>query len=767
MICFKFQVPAKKPRGDVGSLQAVSPEEDSSKSPEEKSEETGWPVFKDGDKVLPTEFKEGSWKCPYCCHWTVRIKQHLKTHLDKIQSWEAAEKFSVEVSQRKRKMLEEKRAQDPKRKETLIKAGKKADEKRAQDPTRRKTLRIANAKYVEKLGNLRKQAQNRKYEQNRVDREKGGDALRRRTRFLKAVMRGPEFVCSSCHRTLFKKSVSAVTEKLTEKMKKASEDRVKEQKPEEVKPRSKLRKRERKLPKENSRKSPEENSFELWQKFKITSVGNITYLCSTCKSALTSGKMPSMAVANGLEVDNSPDRPRLTELENNMIAQVINFQKIVVLRKSGWPAGKGKMISVPVPIEDVMNTVKQLPRLPEEAGLVPIKLKRKKQYKGHEKSEQVRPEQMFRALRYLKRAGHPYYQNYDTEEDYLARCRQRDRLKLLIREEEVDDLEEDLDAMKGAGGEDVDEADVEDEAVDDGDDEGEMDVEGVMEQEEEDIQNDPVRRQHFQYNQFSALVNGHPEIFVNSDGNQVANLDFAPAEGKIPTSFMDLPDWVIKSWPTLFPDGQFGRDWKRKVKLTNQNFFQQRILNKDDRFEKDKGFVFGSMSHVEAERLRNNANLTGHRGKRSELPGGEQFVEVKDPLTVLDKIPGTPKYWQKFKYDMIAKLENLGPFHMFFTLSCADMRWSANFTPVLEKLGCKLFYEVDKEGHENVTVEVVQGNVTLRLPWKKYLEEYVDAKQYDLLRQNVLLATRNFHHRVEVFRREVIYIGFSPAAVLI
>ena len=36
MICFKFQVPAKKPRGDVGSLQAVSPEEDSSKSPGEK-----------------------------------------------------------------------------------------------------------------------------------------------------------------------------------------------------------------------------------------------------------------------------------------------------------------------------------------------------------------------------------------------------------------------------------------------------------------------------------------------------------------------------------------------------------------------------------------------------------------------------------------------------------------------------------------------------------------------------------------------------------
>merc|ERR1719234_1156564 len=138
-----------------------------------------------------------------------------------------------------------------------------------------------------------------------------------------------------------------------------------------------------------------------------------------------------MAVANGLQLDTSPDRPELAELENNLIAQVINFQKIVVLKKSCWPAGKGKMICVPVPPGDLMNTVQQLPRLPEEAGLVPIKLKRKKQYKGHEKSEQIRPNQLFRALRYFRRARHPHYQFYDDEEIYLARCRQRNQLKML------------------------------------------------------------------------------------------------------------------------------------------------------------------------------------------------------------------------------------------------------------------------------------------------------------------------------------------------
>ena len=132
--------------------------------------------------------------------------------------------------------------------------------------------------------------------------------------------------------------------------------------------------------------------------------------------------------------------------------------------------------------------------------------------------------------------------------------------------------------------------------------------------------------------------------------------------------------------------------------------------------------------------------------------------EVKNPLTVFDKIPGTPKYWENVRYQMIAKLENLGPFHIFFTLSCADMRWSSNFTPVLEKMGCKLFYEVDKEGREQVTVEVVQGSETVRLPWQQYLDEYVDNNQHELIRQNVLLATRNFQHRVEVFRREVILV---------
>ena len=103
----------------------------------------------------------------------------------------------------------------------------------------------------------------------------------------------------------------------------------------------------------------------------------------------------------------------------------------------------------------------------------------------------------------------------------------------------------------------------------------------------------------------------------------MANLSFAPAEGKVPVNFMDQKHWDIKSWPTLHIDGKFGRDHKRKVKLTTQNYFQQRILNVDQRFARTPGYIFAAMSHVEAERLRSNANLSGYKGRRTVEEGGQ------------------------------------------------------------------------------------------------------------------------------------------------
>ena len=260
-----------------------------------------------------------------------------------------------------------------------------------------------------------------------------------------------------------------------------------------------------------------ENIFSSLKKYELKSVDGKCYLCSPCKVALLMNRMPAMSVANGLQLNNAPDRPDLTELENNLIAHNINFQKIVLLQKSRWPAGKGRMVSVPVGPDDIMNTVKQLPRLPSEAGLIPIKLKRMQKYKGHEKKEMIRPEKIFQALQSLRHHGHPFYQFYDSKENYMARCRERDErgFRLLMGEDD-EDCVEDLEVEQMP----IDQPDVEDEAVKERTDD---DLEDEMDKEERDIQDDPVRRQHFNYTEYSCLVNGHPEIFLNSKGNQVTH----------------------------------------------------------------------------------------------------------------------------------------------------------------------------------------------------------------------------------------------------
>ena len=67
---------------------------------------------------------------------------------------------------------------------------------------------------------------------------------------------------------------------------------------------------------------------------------------------------------------------------------------------------------------------------------------------------------------------------------------------------------------------------------------------------------------------------------------------------------------------------------------------------------------------------------------------------------------------------MLAKLDNIGAFQFFFTLSCADMRWQENFAAILRDQGLNLTYKVipDEEGEytTNIEVEFEKGGKKVR-----------------------------------------------------
>ena len=236
-----------------------------------------------------------------------------------------------------------------------------------------------------------------------------------------------------------------------------------------------------------------------------------------------------MSVCNNLDVVpiNDPEL-QLSELENNLIALRIMFQKIYYLPKSRWTALKDRVINIPVEKENIINTIEKLPRLPIESGLVEVKLKRKLEYTNNHKREFVDPKKIFKALEHLKNSGHPGYTDFDTIEQYTDRCKETDLEgyeSLFGERYQIDEVLEMLEPL------DIDLA--VDHVIDavNGIEEEELDEESYYRK------NDPVAKFQFDYDRSTCLTEKYPEVSVSEESNN-QELCFAPGEGKYPKDIL-------------------------------------------------------------------------------------------------------------------------------------------------------------------------------------------------------------------------------------
>ena len=151
---------------------------------------------------------------------------------------------------------------------------------------------------------------------------------------------------------------------------------------------------------------------------------------------------------------------------------------------------------------------------------------------------------------------------------------------------------------------------------------------------------------------------------------------------------MKEDDWDLKSFPNLHPCGENGLQQQRDVKgLTDQQYIEQRLKNQDTRFEQCTPYVFAMTAYIEEKQLERNIGISYSKGKKVMGENQERSYTLNDGFAVLDNVKGTPRYWKKAKMEMLAKLDNFGPFHIFYTLSCGDMRWDDNFTSILREKG--------------------------------------------------------------------------------
>ena len=86
---------------------------------------------------------------------------------------------------------------------------------------------------------------------------------------------------------------------------------------------------------------------------------------------------------------------------------------------------KDRTINIPIYESDVVRTLESLPRTPSEAGIIPVKFKRKLEYKNAHNIQYVSVKKVLKAVETLKEKGHPDYQ-FVSERNFKEECEKND-----------------------------------------------------------------------------------------------------------------------------------------------------------------------------------------------------------------------------------------------------------------------------------------------------------------------------------------------------
>ena len=104
-------------------------------------------------------------------------------------------------------------------------------------------------------------------------------------------------------------------------------------------------------------------------------------------------------------------------------------------------------------------------------------------------------------------------------------------------------------------------------------------------------------------------------------------------------------DWDVSAYPRHHPKGTLGLHQERKLKVTDQMYFQQRIMNRDERFSKDISYIFAAQQFIERRKIESQISIAGRKGV-TQCNNGIKKVFLSDVFNFMKTIRGSPKYWK-------------------------------------------------------------------------------------------------------------------------
>ena len=457
----------------------------------------------------------------------------------------------------------------------------------------------AGTKSAQKIKKATQRANKRKAETDRctgqvlaAKRSKLETEEDRRLQFQEATLFGPDFGCICCNKKRFKHNVKLYTDKIKASLEdKGMSEKIWLANP-NVFTKIKLQGAGTKVP-QSFKMSPEYDQDR--------------YICKTClDSYLVKKKIPPYCVMNNLRLHDTDAELKeqdlvLTELEGALCAKTILFEKILLLRKSLWTGLKDQIVNVPIPDDSLNELITQLPRVPSQAGMVVAVLKRRLNVDSVHKKELIKPDRMCRLLVKLINAGNPHYTRVDTPEAYQKRCAATDETGYQLIYGEVDDeVVENLETMGSLPADSM----LTDEILQEQSDH----TSGLVDEFEDDVvrEEHPLRRFQVDYDNSIALTDRFPEISV------------APGEGQTPKGMLSDKDIDIKAFPHLHnADGSNGKDQERAIKLSDQDYFVQRITNVVLRFAACAAYLYFAVAYLEQQRIHRNICNVGIQANKA------------------------------------------------------------------------------------------------------------------------------------------------------
>ena len=464
-------------------------------------------------------------------------------------------------------------------------------------------------------------------------------------RFQTAVQEYPEYICSVCHRLLFRKQVqvcnktkydtSVNTHRLATTC--INGDTV-----------------------HTCRKACR-NNCPVQRKSRIN-----LYICHTCDRYLRNGKMPLEAYRNGLQLQPVPcELETLNILEKHLISKIVPFMKLITLPKGGQKKLKGPCIMVP---SDLQNTINVLPRCDtDNPQIIKLKLKRKLTYEGYYEYKQVDLKKVHDALRCLKdKVRNVHYENVEIDNSSHSFLGQLDSSAIDVQtekvvndshNEEVEETSEDCDETEGA---------------------------------EDENRIGPI------LDTFLMPVNMVQEALPLCPDSI---LSIAPCEKNKPTNLFANKACEALAFPNHFPDGRNTLTEERQLKLSPSKYFQARLMNVDNRFAKDPQYIFFSLYITELQFIFSNISIALRKGKKQTKDGTKITAGTLSQRQGIDHVTGedtgfrhfptlkgSPDYWRRMQHDLFAMIRQLGIPTFFCTFSCNN-DWAEIVTAIKAQQG--------------------------------------------------------------------------------